>query len=81
MRRWALDPVSVIPSAAVSGELNLGACLADAVATWNGAGAPLLRLENAGFARGVRFVLYPDHELHPPMWVRLLRRDPLGRPC
>ncbi|HPF33798.1 MAG TPA: hypothetical protein P5571_03405 [Candidatus Krumholzibacteria bacterium] len=80
VRRWAHDPIPLAPGEPGDGPVDLTACLAVAAARWEAAwGAPLFGAD-AVFAEGIRLVHRDGEILHPPMWARLLRRDPAGRP-
>ena len=78
--RWAGSPVPVGPqSAAISGAVDLAACLRDAVAIWNeGETLPFFSWAPDS-SWGVRLVHLPETLLRPPLYVRLVRRDEAGR--
>jgi hypothetical protein len=77
---WVDDPIPVAPSDAISGEVDLGACLRESMEAWNQAAGMALFVEDTVFARGVRLVHREGQVLHPPMWARMLRRDQADRP-
>lgn len=80
VRHWPRLPVPVRAGQAQSGEVDLAACLAEAVAIWNaGEAAPWFRLDPEA-AWGVRLVHFPGAVLHPPLRARLTRLDDEGRP-
>ena len=77
---WPKFPIPVRTGQAVSGDLDLAACLAEAVARWNeGESRPWFRLEE-GADWGVRLVHYPGAILRPPLRARITRLDDQGRP-
>ncbi|MCB1150822.1 hypothetical protein KDK88_04705, partial [bacterium] len=80
VRRWAHDPIPLALGEPGEGPLDLRACMTEAAVRWESAwGAPLF-CADAVFGEGIRLVHRDGEILHPPMWARLLRRDPEGRP-
>ena len=77
---WAREPIPVVPSLARGSHVDFGACLAEAVTTWNSSFGKTLFEWDQVFAEGVRLVYRPGEILRPPMWARLLRTDEAGRP-
>lgn len=76
---WYRRPVPVAAGAAVSGTLDLRACLRKAVAVWNAdADAPLFVWAPES-ACGVRLLHLPGGPLHPAMSADLIQRDDEGR--
>jgi len=79
VRHWPRYPVTVGSGPAVSGSVDLAACLAAGVAWWNTRLPGLFRwLDEPG--GDVRLVHIPGHQLHPPLSVHVLQRDATGRP-
>ena len=76
---WSLEPVPVGCGPAVSGAVDLAACLREAVATWRLAGEPPLLAWEDESALGARLIHYPGVILRPPMSVQMVRRDKGGR--
>lgn len=77
---WPQHPVPVRAGNAVSGDVDLAACLHDAVAIWNdGEPDSLFRWQpTAGW--GVRLIHFPDLNLSPPLSTQMVRLDETGRP-
>ena len=76
---WFRRPVPVAAGPAVSGAVDLRACLREAVEIWN-AGAEIPLFEWApDSARGVRLVHFAGFDLHPPMSANFVQRDDEGR--
>jgi len=76
---WPTYPVTVGAGEAVSGSVDLAACLADGVAWWSGH-LPGLFAWRPDPACAVRLLHIPGHQLHPPVLIRVLQRDDRGRP-
>jgi len=79
-RGWPAGPVAVDPGQAVSGEVNLSACLRTAMEIWNGSGRVTWFREADSPAQGVRLVFLPERTLHPPLTLQLTRVDTDGAP-
>lgn len=76
---WFRRPVPVAAAAAVSGDVDLRACLDEAVAVWNaGAATPLFEWAPDA-SHGVRLIHLAGGNLHPAMSASLVQRDDDGR--
>jgi hypothetical protein len=77
---WASWPVPVGSLPAISGEVDLAACLREAVTIWNeGEDAPWFAWKPAA-SSGVRLAHYAGGLRRPPLSLTMVRRDSLGRP-
>ena len=77
---WPATPVPVRTVPAVSGDVDLTACLLEAVATWNrDEPEPLFAVADDA-AWGVRLVHFAGAILSPPLRARITRLDERGRP-
>ena len=77
---WPSRPIPVRVGAAVTGEVDLSACLVEAIDIWNdGEAAPWFRIDEEA-AWGVRLIHFPDIPLSPPLEARITRLDDAGAP-
>jgi len=79
IRHWPHYPVIVGGGPAISGAVDLTACLTEGIAWWD-RHQPGLFVWRPDTVCDVRLVHIPGHVLHPAMSVHLLRRDDEGRP-
>ncbi len=78
---WPDAPIPVVADSALSGDVDLAACLAEAVALWNGSpGGPYFALR-AKADWGVRLVHLAGAPASPPLATRLIGLDAAGRPA
>ncbi len=77
---WPGRPVPVVSPAAVSGAVDLAACLREAVTHWNTAAASSLLAWNPGATWGIHLAHYAGSLRDPPLQTQLIRRDAAGRP-
>lgn len=77
---WPDYPVPVRSPTAVSGAVDLEACLREAVEIWNTDEPEPHFVWQPGAAWGVRLAYYDGSNRRPPLQVGLTRRDAEGRP-
>ena len=78
---WPDRPVPVrAPAGAISGEVDLTACLREAVANWNATAAEPFFIWDPKAAWGIRLAHYAGSLRSPPLQTQLIRRDAAGRP-
>jgi len=77
---WSRHPIPVRAPAAPSGDLDLAACLYQAVEVWNHTGPDSLFRWDPSAGWGVRLVHFAGTLRHPPLATRMVRLDPEGRP-
>ena len=77
---WPEPMVPVRLGSAISGQVDLSACLQEAVAIWNGdRRIPWFRIDEEA-AWGIRLIHLPDVRLSPPLEIRITRLDERGNP-
>jgi hypothetical protein len=76
---WPATPIPVLAGRAVSGEIDLAACLAEAAAIWNGAAGRTVFALAPDAAWGVRLTHNPGIA-SPPLATCIARLDGVGRP-
>jgi hypothetical protein len=77
---WPAWPVAVSSPEAISGDVDLAACLREAVELWNAAGhGPWFVWRDEGGV-GIRLAHYAGSIRSPALSVSITRRDSLGRP-
>jgi hypothetical protein len=77
---WPQGPVPIRIGSAVSGLVDLSACLREAVEIWNADRIePWFRIDEEA-AWGVRLIHYQDIRLAPPLEIRITRLDSVGTP-
>jgi hypothetical protein len=77
---WPGRPVPVAAPEAISGEVDLAACLREAVTNWNTAAARTLLVWDPGATWGIHLAHYSGSLRDPPLQTQLIRRDAAGRP-
>lgn len=77
---WPGSPVPVGSPPAQSGDVDLAACLREAVTLWNTGETEPLFVWTDDAAWGVRLAHYAGSLLRPPLQVQLTRHDADGRP-
>ncbi|HOX26215.1 MAG TPA: hypothetical protein PLL30_06460 [Candidatus Krumholzibacteria bacterium] len=77
---WHGEPVPVRSPAAASGDIDLAACLREAVDLWNAGEPSPLFVWQPDSDWGVQLAHYPGSIRHPPMEIQLTRRDADGSP-
>jgi hypothetical protein len=77
---WPGQPVPVAAPAAVSGEVDLAACLREAVTNWNTTAASSLLAWDPEATWGIHLAHYAGSLRNPPLQTQLIRRDAVGRP-
>ncbi len=78
---WPARPVPVsAPSGAISGEVDLTACLREAVANWNATAITPFFTWDPKATWGIRLAHYAGSLRSPPLQTQLVRRDARGRP-
>ena len=77
---WPQLPVPVRPVEAVSGNVDLAACLGEAVEIWNLGETDSLFRWSPHADWGVRLVHFPGMILHPPLSIKIVRLDDSGQP-
>ena len=77
---WPARPIPVRCGAARAGEVDLSACLREAVNRWNeGLAEPWFACSDSA-DWGVRLVHLAGRRLTPPLWAQITRLDSLGAP-
>jgi len=77
---WTRRPVPVsAPDDAISGEVDLAACLREAVDSWNAGEEEPFFVWDPGASWGIRLAHYAGSLRSPPLQTQLTRRDAEGR--
>jgi hypothetical protein len=77
---WPQSPVPVRPVRAVSGEVDLAACLLEAVQTWNRGEVDSLLRWSPRADWGIRLAHLPGTILRPPLSTKIVRLNEEGQP-